>query len=295
MQNIVDLHSHTTKSDGTYTPNELLKYAEEKGLKYLSITDHESVDAYYDFDRTLFSGTLIPGVELRTSCLGVAIELLAYGFDIDKMKEAIKKYEYKNTEELDKCMVRLAYEQYTKAGVKLDSTFIEDFYKSDEPRLSKYIQASIKKYPENNVFLEDVIEGKSFFRCCMTNPNSKLFLNLSPLFPSVKELIETIKSAGGLVAVPHIFEYKENAKKILEELLEKYDIDIIECYYSSFTTEQTEYLLEVCKKYNKFTSGGSDFHGAMRPNVDLGCGTENNLNIPEEKINEWIKSLNNIL
>lgn len=295
MKNIVDLHSHTTKSDGTYTPNELLKYAEEKGLEYLAITDHESVDSYYEFDRSLFSGTIIPGVELRTSCFGVAIELLAYGFDIDKMKKSIKEYHYKNTEELDNYMIKLAYDQYTKAGIKLDSTFIEDFANSSEPRLSKYIHATIAKYPENDIFLKEMSEGKNFFRCCMTNPNSQLFLDLSSAFPSIAELIKTIKDAGGFVAVPHIFEYKENAEKILNHLLENYDIDIIECFYSSFTPEQTEYLLDICKKYNKFVSGGSDFHGAMRPKVDLGSGTNNNLNVPEEYIEKWIKLLNNVL
>ena len=114
MQNTIDLHTHTTKSDGTFLPNELLELAENQNISILSITDHESVDAYYDMDRNLFTGKIIPGIELRTSCFGVAIELLGYGFDIDKMKETIQKYHYKNTEELDAYMIHLAYEQYTK-------------------------------------------------------------------------------------------------------------------------------------------------------------------------------------
>ena len=87
MENTIDLHTHTTKSDGTFLPDDLLKLAENQKLSILSITDHESVDAYYDMDRSLFSGKIIPGIELRTSCFGVAIELLGYGFDIDKMNE----------------------------------------------------------------------------------------------------------------------------------------------------------------------------------------------------------------
>ena len=288
MNNIIDLHSHTTKSDGSFTPNELLKYAEEKGLKYLSITDHESVEAYYDLNRNLFSGSLIPGVELRTSCFGVAIELLAYNFDIEKMRKNIKKYNYKNVEELDKYMIELAYEQYTNAGVKLDSTFVGDFDRNVYPRLSRYINNAIAKYPENNRFLEDVPEKQSFFRYCITNPNSKLFLNLSSAFPSIEDLINTIKDSGGLVCIPHIFEYKENAEIILQYLLENYDIDIIECFYPSFSTEQTNYLLDICKKHNKYISGGSDFHGTIRSSVDLGSGKENNLYIPEEYIQKWI-------
>ncbi|MBQ7411078.1 MAG: hypothetical protein IJW20_06835 [Clostridia bacterium] len=295
MKNTIDLHTHSTKSDGTFTPNELLTLAEHEKLAILSITDHESVDAYYDMNRNLFSGKIIPGIELRTSCFGVAIELLGYGFDIDKMKETIKKYHYKNTEELDSYMIHLAYEQYTKKGVKLNSNFIDEFNTPASPRLSKYVKSAIMNHPENEIFSKEIPEGKSFFRTCMTNPNHPLFLDLSPAFPTVAELIKAIKDAGGIVSIPHIFQYKEYAKKILFHLLDNYDIDLVECYYSSFTPEQTEFLIDVCKKYNKHISGGSDFHGSIRPNVELGKGTNKNLQIPEESINAWLPSLKNII
>lgn len=295
MKNTIDLHTHSTKSDGTFTPNELLTLAEHEKLAILSITDHESVDAYYDMNRNLFSGKIIPGIELRTSCFGVAIELLGYGFDIDKMKETIKKYHYKNTEELDSYMIHLAYEQYTKKGVKLNSNFIDEFNTPTSPRLSKYVKSAIMNHPENEIFSKEIPEGKSFFRTCMTNPNHPLFLDLSPAFPTVAELIKAIKDAGGIVSIPHIFQYKDYAEKILFHLLDNYDIDLVECYYSSFTPEQTEFLIDVCKKYNKHISGGSDFHGSIRPNVELGKGTNKNLQIPEESINAWLPSLKNII
>lgn len=295
MQNTIDLHTHTVKSDGTFLPNELLELAENQNISILSITDHESVDAYYDMDRSLFSGQIIPGVELRTSCFGVAIELLGYGFDLDKMKETIKKYHYKNAEELDSYMIHLAYEQYTKKGVKLDPDFIENFSTSTSPRLSKYIKAAIIKHPENEVFSKEIPEGKSFFRTCMTNPNHPLFLDLSPAFPTIEELIKVIKEANGIVSIPHIFQYKEHSEKILYHLLDNYDIDLVECYYSSFTPEQTDFLIDICKKYNKGISGGSDFHGVVRPSVELGRGTNNNLQIPKEDVEPWIKNLKNFV
>lgn len=293
MENVIDLHTHTNKSDGTYTPNELLIEAENKHLEILSITDHETVEAYYDIDRSLFSGMIIPGIELRTSCLGVAIELLGYGFDIDIMRDSLKKYHYMNTQELDNYMINLAYEQYTKRGIKIDKTFIQDYNPVIFPRLSKYIQASVFRHSENEYLLKDIPEGKSFFRTCITNPKSPLFLDLSSAFPSASDLIKAIKNADGLVAIPHIFEYQDNAENILKELLENYDIDIIECYYQSFTKEQTNYLLNICKKYNKFSSGGSDFHGSIRPDVFLGTGKNNNLFIPKEEVNLWIHLLKN--
>lgn len=291
MENIVDLHTHTTKSDGTYTPNELLIEAEKKGLKLLSITDHECVDAYYDIDVNLFSGTIIPGIELRTSCFGVAIELLGYGFDINKMKKTIEKFQYKNTKELDKNMIELAYVQYKKRGIKLDDNFIEEYNSKIYPRFSKYLHASIKKYSENQELLKGLPEGKSFFRYCMTNPKSPFFLDLSSAFPTIKELVQEIKNAGGFISIPHIFEYKDNAKKILKHLIENYDIDAIECFYPSFTKEQTEYLLDICEKNNKFSSGGSDFHGEVRPKTVLGRGENNNLYVPYDKVEKWVKNI----
>ena len=289
MNNLVDLHTHTTKSDGTYTPNELLVEANKKGLKILSITDHECVDAYVDIDRNLFSGNIISGVEFRTSCFGISIELLGYGFDIKKMAAIIQKFNYKNTKELDIYMLNLAYEQYIKRGVKLDSNFIQDYDSNVYPRFSKYLLNCIKKYNENYKFLKDLPEGKSFFRYCMTNPESLLFLDLSTAFPTIDELISSIKDTGGLVAIPHIFEYGKNAERILNYLLDNYNIDMIECYYPTFTTDQTNYLLKICDKYDKFVSGGSDFHGMTRPKTKLGTGIDDNLNIPIEKIEKWLK------
>jgi len=290
--NLVDLHSHTTNSDGTYTPNELLTEAERVGLKIISITDHECVDAYFDFDTSLFSGTIITGIELRTSCFGISIELLGYGFDIKKMKENLDKFKYLNTNTLDKYMAELAYTQYTKHGIKLDSDFIERFDRTKNTRFSKYIQSEMAKHKENIEFTQTIPENKSFFRYCMTNPSHPLFIDLSPAFPSVKELISCIKDAGGFISIPHIFEYKGNAEKILIELLEKYpEIDAIECFYPSFTKDNTEYLLKMCQKYNKYSSGGSDFHGMNRPSTFLGKGIKDNLFVPIELIKKWTDTI----
>ena len=296
MSNIIDLHTHTIKSDGELTPNELLEQAEKIGIKYLSITDHESVEAYYNMDYSLYSGILIPGIELRSSCNGIAIELLAYGFNIDKMKKIIKEYHYKDTEEIDDYMLNLAFNEYKRRNIKVSETFIKDYDKEKFLRLSSYIKYAIKQYPENQYLLENLPHGKSFFRYCITNPESPLFLNLTEVFPSVSELILSIKKAGGFISVPHVFSYREHSKKILNTLLKEYeDIDAIEAYHSSFSLEQNNYLLEMAKRYNKYITGGSDFHGIIRPSVKLGSGDNNNLNIPEQMVKRWVSKLNYII
>lgn len=93
---------------------------------------------------------------------------------------------------------------------------------------------------------------------------------------------------GGKVFLPHIFEYNDNSKKILDFILNNYHIDGIECYYTTFNNEQTEYLLNLCQERQFLISGGSDYHGTFKPNVDLGSGF-GKLEIPENILNTWVK------
>lgn len=90
----------------------------------------------------------------------------------------------------------------------------------------------------------------------------------------------------GKVFLPHIFEYKDNSKKILKFILDNYNIDGIECFYTTFSKEQSDFLLNICKEKNILISGGSDYHGTFKPNVDLGIGF-GNLNVPESILNNW--------
>ena len=88
---MIDLHCHTTNSDGTYTTTELLKKAEEKGITLLSITDHDTTKAHYDIDNInineYYSGKIITGIEINCVFDNVKIELLGYGFDKEPVQE----------------------------------------------------------------------------------------------------------------------------------------------------------------------------------------------------------------
>lgn len=90
--------------------------------------------------------------------------------------------------------------------------------------------------------------------------------------------------------MPHIFEYKQNSEKILNFILQNYSIDGIECFYTTFSNEQSDFLLNICNKNNLLISGGSDYHGSFKPNVDLGIGF-GNLSVPETILNDWSSNL----
>ena len=104
--------------------------------------------------------------------------------------------------------------------------------------------------------------------------------------PEFDEAANLVRECGGLVFIPHIFEYRENSEKILEYILKTYKIDGIECFYTTFTKEQSERLVELCKDRNLYMSGGSDYHGKAKPNVDLGVGF-GEMRIEESIIGGW--------
>ena len=86
----------------------------------------------------------------------------------------------------------------------------------------------------------------------------------------------------------------DNTEKMVEDLVQKYKIDGIECYYSTFSEEQTKTVVEICNKYNLFCSGGSDFHGIPKPDTGIGIG-KGSLRIEKKYIENWIKNISNII
>ena len=91
---MIDLHMHTVYSDGDKTVEEILKLCEEKHLEYISITDHNNCMQYKDeaFNKNIFSGKVIKGVELQGSVLNKCIEILADDYDIDILSKWINTY-----------------------------------------------------------------------------------------------------------------------------------------------------------------------------------------------------------
>lgn len=289
----MDLHVHTNESDGTKTPEEVLIEAEKLGLKIISITDHESIQAYLKLNKKLFSGIIVPGIELKTYCKGREIELLGYGISIEKMKNNLPTL-YKSKEENNKSYLKAIIEKLRSCGIIFPDK-IEESYTDTSVLPARFITKVIsedKEHLEHNktVFLSDKIEhagNESLYRGWLSNPQSDLYVEYKG-YPNYGETIQLIKKCGGKVFIPHIFQYGEMSKDILKELLSSSKIDGIECYYPTFEKEQTNYLLDVCTKQNLFISGGSDYHGENKKN-ELGKGLKNNLYVPEEKVSVWTK------
>ena len=246
---MIDLHMHSTYSDGTESCSTILKKCQNKNLDFISITDHNTALGYEELEdkniSSLFNGHIIPGIELNTKVLNIPIEILGYGIDYKKMNELVKKY------------IFLLRKEITK-------------HKENKKLLSEYAWNS----------------SKIFYRQYMSDPKTPLYVEMDDFVPDFETASNLVRQAGGLVFIPHIFEYKKNAEPILTYILENFDIDGIECFYTTFSTEQHENLINLCNERNLFISGGSDFHGKIKPDVDIGVGY-GNMQIPDSIVEVW--------
>lgn len=289
---MIDIHTHTTYSDGTLTPVELLEAAHQKKLTIISITDHNTIGAYEELKnpniREKFEGMIIPGIEITTTYHGETIEVLGYNFNLDMMSELLKEsvltFEEKQIQEYN-----LIKKQYQKIGVIFDEENIEFNPKKESCRVSFWKE--IKSHPENNcLFLEEKSkeETSSFTRNEIYNPKSPLYVDESSLFPSLEKAIAMIHESGGLAFLAHTFAYSPNIANSLLDILDNYKLDGLECFYTTFTEEQSNYLVSLCKEKELYMSGGSDFHGTRKINHNLGTG-RGNLQIEEKIIEPWVK------
>ena len=291
---MIDLHIHTSCSDGSDDYKTVLQKAEKIGLECISITDHDNCKVYElmeaDDIKKYYSGDLITGVELQTYIKGFSIELLGYMVDYKAINKEVEGL-YLPFDQINEAELERVYNKGIQIGMKFDDNVLERYKDSGCYYATEYLHNEMKKNIYNKQFVpdEESWERESiFFKRHTSNVNSKFYIDESDLIPSVSKVIEIIKKAGGLVFIPHIYQYEENANVILEELINNYEIDGIECFYSTFTEKQINYLIEYCRKNNKYISGGTDYHGSNRPNIEIGKGI-GTLNISYDFAKEWIK------
>jgi len=273
---MIDLHMHTTCSDGSESLSKVLCLCEQCKLEIISITDHDTVKAYFELQdpkvRSLFSGKILPGVEISTTCDSNNIDLLGYGIDYEKIDKLIK-----HVTSAEKTGYRTTHlvENLKTFGINVGHIATwRDIY----PEL-------VSKHKD---FLDsidpDLATGlTTFLRRAMCNKSSPLFVDTSELCMSVDEVIKIIHDCGGLVFLAHPSQYYEHLDQILQSLKGK--IDGIENFHYSTTAKQSKFFLDYCNKNKLFISGGSDFHGALRPHIEIGHGCSN---IPKDLITNWL-------
>ncbi|ABR30526.1 phosphoesterase [Thermosipho melanesiensis] len=263
---LVDFHLHTTASDGTFSPEDLINLLKEKNIEYFSITDHDTVDGIKNIREKNF----IPGVEISVEYPST-LHILGYGIDLNNKKlletlEMLKQYRLNRN--------KLIIEKMQKMG--FDITFEEALKEANRTIIGRphFASLMVKKGYVNSIkeaFEKYLKKGKPLYE-------DKKRLNMD-------KAIKLIKEANGLSFLAHPYQTTTN-KDELETLIKKLvslGLDGLEVYYSKHTKEMISTYEKIAKKFNLLKSAGSDFHGTNTPDIQPG------INIDKKDINDFIK------
>jgi predicted metal-dependent phosphoesterase TrpH len=255
-----DLHCHTTCSDGTVTPDDIIQLACDLNLQGLSITDHDTIAAYQKAFPVAQAKNLplISGVELSATHHQTSVHILAYSFSLASsiIKEFCQRH-HQRRELRNQAILNLLALQGMPLSPE-DFSFLPSTHSIGRPHIAL---AMVKKgYVQTiqQAFHDYLREGK---------PGYASGVNFS-----VEETLEIIHRANGLaiIAHPHLI---ENVG-ILRDLLEM-NFDGIEGYYARFPSSAYERWLKIGAHKGWIITGGSDFHGTIKPNLPLGSSWVN--------------------
>lgn len=289
---MVDMHMHTLYSDGDKTVDEVLKMCEEKKLEYISLTDHNTCKQYEDeaLKKHIFTGKIIKGVEMNATFRNKKIEVLGYKIKETKIIEewSQKFFSEEVLKQQQEESKRKLLDICDKKGLIYDESKIEKNIPVTD-YITIYIYKELMRHKENYEILGEFAESLNvFIRKGLMNPDSEYYTGSDNVpKPMYEDVLDVIHKAGGLVFLAHPFEYRfEDTIGFIDELMEEKKLDGIECFHPSADEDGMKILVGYAKKHNLYISGGSDFHGSKKPDVEIGVG-KGNLHISRDYIEKW--------
>lgn len=269
--NQIDLHTHTNKSDGSMSPTELVDYAIKKGLSYIAITDHDTV-AGLDEAIEFAKGkpiTVIPGVELSTEYHGRDIHMVGLGIDykapefVEYLNEFVAS---RDTRNIKMCNM------LSEAGFPMTYEELQAEYPGSVITRAHYARFMLAK--GYTTYLKEAFERYIGDNCPYFIPREKI---------TPEDGVKLIRSAGGIPVLAHPMLYKMSWAGIqqLVDEIKPAGLAGIEAIYTTNTNSDERETREFAAKNNLLISGGSDFHGAAKPTIDLGVGY-GKLFVPED-------------
>lgn len=274
----VDFHTHSTYSDGTLSPTELVRHAAKSGLSAFALTDHDSTDgiAEASAEAEKLGIEFIPGIEFSAFD---KTETHIIGLFVDPQNEVLRNTSLKLKNGRRNRMQDICAELCT---LGFDITY-EDVLNTAK---SDFVgRAHIGKLMVEKGYCKTV--GECFDK--YIGAGKPAYSQREKITPA--EAVKIIKNAGGLAFLAHLNQtgYTENELENLLRDLKQTGLDGIEGYYTEYTPEHIELYRNLALKLNLALSGGSDFHGDVKPNIEIGAG-KGNLKIPYYVL-ENLKSL----
>ena len=262
----IDLHIHSTASDGTLTPSEIIAHARKRGLAAIAITDHDTVDGVREILQYGYPPDLhfLTGVELSTApppgypCQG-SLHLLGYGFQYDdqdltsqlkKLQDARRNRNPQIIAKLQSLGINISVDELETPGSKrqtgrphiaellIQKSIVSNFDEAFDRYLGNDKPAYVDKY-----------------RIACT------------------DAIQLIRNAGGIPVLAHPSLIHPTVSWRLEDLLtnlKSHGLLGVEVYYPEHSAEQTREYLDLARRHHFAITGGTDYHGAIKPGVEMG-------------------------
>jgi 3',5'-nucleoside bisphosphate phosphatase len=243
-----DLHMHTFHSDGYHSPEKLIEKAKSQGIKILSITDHDSVNAFNEATEYAkkFGIEVIPGVEISTDIRDTEVHIL--GYFVDPMNKDLEHYLHFFREERYKRAIRMV-KKLNILGLDITIDDVLVFAKDSAIGRPHIAQALLAKGQVKSFF-------EAFYKYIGNHaPAYERKVHLSP-----QSAFKIINDAGGLAFIAH----PGNMPEILIKELIDAGVDGIEVIHPSHSPEQVKFYRGIVIEYFLLESGGSDFHGGKR-------------------------------
>ena len=257
----IDLHIHTTVSDGTDRPEELLQKIREKGLKLFSVTDHDDIKVCRVIRSMLGENDprFVSGVEFSCRDEKGRYHILGYGYD-DNADSIHRVVEKGHDMRMTKVHARLDYLKQ-QVGFTFPEEEIRELLAMDNPGKPHIAKMMVGHgYAESiSQAIHDYING----------------LRIRNLFLKPEEAIQGILGAGGIPVLAHPSFGDGDELVVGDELEERlrhvlsFGLQGVEGFYSGFSAQNRDEVLDLAEKYNLYVTAGSDYHGSNKP-VQLG-------------------------
>ena len=260
---MIDLHLHTTASDGTASPAQTVQTARELGLTAIAVTDHDTVSGV---NEALAHGAalgveVVPGVEVSSDYRDNNIHVL--GYFVDPASPALRAVadwvRVERAERNEKVVAMLAADGFAISMEELEAAYPGALL--GRPHIAEFLM--------RRGYVESVTDG--FDRYLEVGRKYYLPTRRIPL----SRAVTAIRDAGGLASLAHPLQYRYPLPEV-EELIDRavhLGVDAMECYYSGYTPEETRWLLTQAERRGLGVSGGSDWHGTRKPYITMGRGT----------------------
>ena len=276
---MIDLHTHTNESDGTLSPSQLIAEAARRGVNVLAITDHDTF-AGYDAAVPLASKAdvaLVRGIELSTRLYGESVHLLGYFPGSDALAEFRRWVLEMQASRRDRNVRLAARLRELGFDIRLEEAEALGRGMTGRPHFAR-IMVRKGYVPDLRQAFDQYLDESAIAYVHRREPQ-------------FAESVKRVRDAGGIASLAHPTRLRRDAAALMPELRAA-GLDAIEAYHSDHSREETEAYLDLARRYGLKVTGGSDFHGDVKPEVELGTGHDGNLNIPPEVLRDlgWADS-----